>query len=36
MSPKRRSAAGWPGVGEKAADLRPFDAMDFARGLVGL
>ena len=23
------------GVGEKAADLRPFDAMDFARGLVG-
>ena len=24
------------GVGEQAADLRPFDAMDFARGLVGL
>jgi fused signal recognition particle receptor len=24
------------GVGEKAADLRPFDANDFARGLVGL
>jgi fused signal recognition particle receptor len=24
------------GVGEKATDLRPFDAMDFARGLVGL
>ena len=24
------------GVGEKAADLRPFDAMDFARGLVGM
>ncbi|MBE9607508.1 signal recognition particle-docking protein FtsY [Acetobacteraceae bacterium H6797] len=24
------------GVGEKAADLRPFDARDFARGLVGL
>ena len=23
------------GVGEKAADLRPFDAMDYARGLVG-
>ena len=23
------------GVGEKAGDLRPFDAMDFARGLVG-
>ncbi|HEY8289465.1 MAG TPA: signaling recognition particle receptor family protein, partial [Acetobacteraceae bacterium] len=23
------------GVGEKAADLRPFDAGDFARGLVG-
>ncbi len=23
------------GVGEKADDLRPFDAMDFARGLVG-
>ena len=23
------------GVGEQAADLRPFDAMDFARGLVG-
>ena len=23
------------GVGEKAADLRPFDAFDFARGLVG-
>ena len=23
------------GVGEKAEDLRPFDAMDFARGLVG-
>jgi fused signal recognition particle receptor len=23
------------GVGETAADLRPFDAMDFARGLVG-
>jgi len=23
------------GVGEKASDLRPFDAMDFARGLVG-
>ncbi len=24
------------GVGEQAADLRPFSAMDFARGLVGL
>ena len=24
------------GVGEKAADLRPFDARDFARGLMGL
>ncbi len=24
------------GVGEQAADLRPFDAADFARGLVGL
>jgi len=24
------------GVGEKAADLRPFDANDFARGLVGI
>jgi fused signal recognition particle receptor len=24
------------GVGEKAADLRPFEARDFARGLVGL
>jgi len=24
------------GVGEKASDLRPFDAMDFARGLVGI
>ncbi len=24
------------GVGEKASDLRPFDAMDFARGLVGM
>jgi fused signal recognition particle receptor len=24
------------GVGEKAGDLRPFDAQDFARGLVGL
>ncbi len=24
------------GVGEKAGDLRPFDARDFARGLVGL
>ena len=24
------------GVGEQAADLRPFNAMDFARGLVGL
>jgi fused signal recognition particle receptor len=24
------------GVGEKAADLRPFAARDFARGLVGL
>jgi fused signal recognition particle receptor len=24
------------GVGEKAADLRPFDAADFARGLVGM
>ncbi|MBW4093613.1 MAG: signal recognition particle-docking protein FtsY [Proteobacteria bacterium] len=24
------------GVGEQAADLRPFDATDFARGLVGL
>jgi len=24
------------GVGEQAADLRPFDAMEFARGLVGL
>jgi fused signal recognition particle receptor len=24
------------GVGEKAADLRPFDAADFARGLVGI
>jgi fused signal recognition particle receptor len=23
------------GVGEKAGDLRPFDANDFARGLVG-
>jgi fused signal recognition particle receptor len=23
------------GVGEKAGDLRPFDAGDFARGLVG-
>jgi fused signal recognition particle receptor len=23
------------GVGEKAADLRPFDPMDYARGLVG-
>ena len=23
------------GVGEQAGDLRPFDAMDFARGLVG-
>jgi fused signal recognition particle receptor len=23
------------GVGEKAADLRPFDAREFARGLVG-
>jgi signal recognition particle GTPase len=22
-------------VGEQATDLRPFDAMDFARGLVG-
>jgi fused signal recognition particle receptor len=24
------------GVGEKAADLRPFDAREFARSLVGL
>jgi fused signal recognition particle receptor len=24
------------GVGETAADLRPFEARDFARGLVGL
>jgi fused signal recognition particle receptor len=24
------------GVGEKAGDLRPFEARDFARGLVGL
>jgi fused signal recognition particle receptor len=24
------------GVGEKAADLRPFEARDFARSLVGL
>jgi fused signal recognition particle receptor len=24
------------GVGEKASDLRPFDAMDFARGLAGV
>ena len=24
------------GVGEKASDLRPFDAEDFARGLVGM
>jgi fused signal recognition particle receptor len=24
------------GVGEKAEDLRPFDAGEFARGLVGL
>jgi signal recognition particle GTPase len=24
------------GVGETAADLRPFDARDFARGLMGL
>ena len=24
------------GVGEKADDLRPFEARDFARGLVGL
>jgi fused signal recognition particle receptor len=24
------------GVGEKAEDLRPFDAREFARGLVGL
>ena len=23
------------GVGEQAGDLRPFEAMDFARGLVG-
>jgi fused signal recognition particle receptor len=23
------------GVGERADDLRPFEAMDFARGLVG-
>ena len=23
------------GVGEQAGDLRPFDAADFARGLVG-
>jgi fused signal recognition particle receptor len=23
------------GVGERASDLRPFDAFDFARGLVG-
>jgi fused signal recognition particle receptor len=23
------------GVGEKAGDLRPFDAEEFARGLVG-
>jgi fused signal recognition particle receptor len=23
------------GVGEKAGDLRPFDAAEFARGLVG-
>jgi fused signal recognition particle receptor len=24
------------GVGEQASDLRPFDAFDFARGLVGV
>jgi len=24
------------GVGEKASDFRPFDAGDFARGLVGM
>jgi signal recognition particle GTPase len=23
------------GVGEKAEDLRPFEALDFARGLLG-